>query len=112
LQSCDQKTVIAARLVTGDCAKRIAADAVGHQPFARFRGAQVAANFTAEIDSRWSIRRGKMDWEIHIRMMEPSRYFGPEKNWLSARGKLSTPNHARVNERNELSTRPDIRVAP
>ena len=50
LQRGDQQAVVAARLVSRDRAERVAADSISHQPNARFRGRQVAANFAAEID--------------------------------------------------------------
>ena len=50
MQGGDEKSVIAARLVTGNRAERISADAVGHQPLARFRCRKVAANLAATID--------------------------------------------------------------
>ena len=52
LKGSDQESVVATRLVTRDRAKCVPANAIRHQPLARFRGAQVAANFAAEIDLR------------------------------------------------------------
>ena len=48
----NQQTVIAARQHAGNRARGIAADAVGHQPFARASRGEVAGDFAAQIHRR------------------------------------------------------------
>ncbi len=45
-----KQAMIAPRLQARDRARRVSADAVGHEPFALFRGCQVAANFPSEVN--------------------------------------------------------------
>ena len=68
----DQETVIRARLVAGDRAVRVAANAVGHEPLDGFGGAQVAANFAAEIHGGRQSRTRTVGGRVHLRIMEPS----------------------------------------
>src|ERR1700674_3057227 len=50
LKGRDKQTVIAARLASGNGAGRIATDAVGNEPFARFGRVQIAADLTAKLN--------------------------------------------------------------
>ena len=80
LQRGDQQAVVAARLVTGDRAERVSADAVGHQPLARFRVGQIAANFAAKIDHGKERRARNDRLGVSQEIMKPSRRFGPVKS--------------------------------
>ena len=98
LQRGDQQSVVATRLVPRDRAERVAADAVGHQPLARFRGAQVAANVAAEIDHGGKRRRGMIGWRLHRGIMEPCLGFWARKKLVLLPGRFE-----RVNLRRSLA---------
>ena len=65
----DEESVVGARLVARNRAEGVSPDAVGRQPLARFRLAQVAANVWAEIDHAGKCQRGMVGWEFHGRIM-------------------------------------------
>jgi hypothetical protein len=80
LERCDQQTLIATRLVARHRAERIAAKPIGHQPFARFRGAQIAADIATEFNLSGQVRIGTIRWTLHKGIMRLSMEFGPEEN--------------------------------
>ncbi len=110
LQGGDQEPVVAARLETRKRAERVAADAIGHQPLARFRFAKVAASFAAEIDLGRKLGRGNVGGTGHREIMEPSWRLGPEKNWRP-QAETGARKIARVTARNERPDRRGIRAA-
>src|SRR5437762_6377874 len=52
LQSSNQQSVVTTSLASGNGARRISADPVGHQPLARFGSGKVATNFADRKSTR------------------------------------------------------------
>ena len=52
LQSSDEQSVVTTSLASGNGARRISADPVGHQPLARFGSGKLATNFAAKLNFR------------------------------------------------------------
>ena len=81
LQCGDQQSVVAARLETRDRSERISANAVGHQPLARFRRRKIAADFATEIDHGRKGGHIAIGGTVHRANHEAfAGRLGPEKN--------------------------------
>jgi len=101
----NQQSMVGARLKPGNCPESVPAQAVCHQPFARFRSAQVAANFAAEIYGPRKLCTGRLrkpahgnnmaSWKINLKFED----FRFETLAASNRADLrSTPQTAKVQD--------------